>query len=117
MEENCSVARWPFSKPNLGEFGVLEVVWHFLAFLAFFWLFRYCLTFFKKMAVLAFFWLFSAHLKKIKIIYRQKKKTKQNDMFQKKQYIFKKNIFFSHQKLPAKVPNMHFKFKIYYPQG
>jgi hypothetical protein len=58
-----SVARWRFSKPNLGGFGVLEVVWHFLAFLEFFWLFRSCLTFFKKkMAVLAFFWLFSAHL-------------------------------------------------------
>jgi hypothetical protein len=57
----ASVARWRFSKPKLRGFGVLEVVWHFLAFLAFFWLFRYCLTFLKKWL----FWLFSGFFQHI----------------------------------------------------
>jgi hypothetical protein len=58
-----SVARWRFSKPNLGNLAFLEVVWHLnLNFLlAFFFVFGVlsgffssCLAFFKKMAFLCF---------------------------------------------------------------
>jgi hypothetical protein len=97
-----------------GEFGVLEVVWHFLAFLAFFWLFRSCLTFFKKKWL---FWLFLAFfgtLKENSNNLKLEKKTNNMTFFFVASFFV---VFFSHRKLPAKVPNMHFKFKIYYPQG
>jgi hypothetical protein len=35
LQQAVSVARWRFSKPNLGEFGVLEVVWRFWRFSGF----------------------------------------------------------------------------------